>query len=655
MNRYRFRMTVSIVAMMLAALVSAAVVPASGLAGQSDATPDSTSPDGLFSSDGVTSGVLAKSETEGISVPEPRLILERLALSGDTEPRERTTAAPELLFVEEGIVSVEDDFGFASTAESGGQLAFNAGASYVLVNDESGDAVVLRLSLSAAGDAEDTEATPSVAGPISTPVANDANIDVLLDHEVENLPSGGSTLFIAEAAFAPGAESGEQSHTGPLGIVVQEGELSVLSPSGVVGQLDAGSGVVLPENAPLVASNDGETDATMLFAGVVETGESLVAEVTPEPTPTVAPTQMPVPTPAAEPTATAVPSPTPEPIPTPEPTVRPTTDEGTILQLGETWEANDATLTVSLDGSSSEGVCLIFAYQNDSNERVDFLASNGAIRVYDDQRNSWEANDSQLAALVESWIILEPGETTAYGISFGQPNGYEEYSANVFVAIEGIGEISSAKWGFTFNNGRVLTIPPDAVDPTSDEPSGSQSDDSSAGSAVQGIGPSGELDQLLPTEDEVPSGLVLLNTRSRALDEVAANYPDPAETEELFTSLGWDGNAIRSFGLPDGTTAAPDGINGIYASIHAFDSSDSAVAALDYSMDAQAAGTPLQEIAGPALGDYSRTLYGPMEYGNEVTLLVQEGNLFLRVSAASLEGDPTGVAQGLMELMLARS
>ena len=55
------------------------------------------------------------------------------------------------------------------------------------------------------------------------------------------------------------------------------------------------------------------------------------------------------------------------------------------------------------------------------------------------------------------------------------------------------------------------------------------------------------------------------------------------------------------------------------------------------------------------LGDYSRALYGQISYGNEITLLVQRGNLLIRLSAAQLEGDPTDVAVGIMQGILARA
>ena len=55
---------------------------------------------------------------------------------------------------------------------------------------------------------------------------------------------------------------------------MDEGTLSVLSPSGVKGQLSTGAGAVLPASAPLVASNDADTDAAVLFAGVVELGRT---------------------------------------------------------------------------------------------------------------------------------------------------------------------------------------------------------------------------------------------------------------------------------------------------------------------------------------------------------------------------------------------
>src|SRR3712207_7339868 len=51
----------------------------------------------------------------------------------------------------------------------------------------------------------------------------------------------------------------------------------------------------------------------------------------------------------------------------------------------------------------------------------------------------------------------------------------------------------------------------------------------------------------------------------------------------------------------------------------------------DYSLEVHAEATRLDEVDAPALGDYARALYGPLPYGNEITLYVQHGNVLIRL------------------------
>ena len=212
---------------------------------------------------------------------------------------------------------------------------------------------------------------------------------------------------------------------------------------------------------------------------------------------------------------------------------------------------------------------------------------------------------------------------------------------NVFIAISEFGAIIRPN-GASQESRPILTLPPDAIDPTQGGGSGTSSDQATTGSnAFAEV----DLDSLVPTTADVPMNLIHLDTHHRSLDEVAQNYTDAATTVDLFTSWGWVDNIACSYGMPDGVYPEPEQINGIYVSIHAFGSPDGARAALDFSLEQQAVGTPLREVASPGLGDYSRALYGTLDYGNEITFLVQKGNLLLRLSAASLAVDPPRLPQ----------
>jgi hypothetical protein len=264
---------------------------------------------------------------------------------------QHTAGSLELLAVQTGSLSIEDNFGFTSPAAAGDSLSLAAGTTYTLTNAGPEDATLLRASLSAGQEAPTSPSTPvgTPASPASmvqaTPVLASGATGTstrLIDLPVETLPSAESAFFLAEITFAPASESGEQSHAGPIALYVQTGTLAVQSPSGLAGQLQQGQAVALPESAPLVASNQGNDQAVAYVLGVVEAGDELMAEVTPAPlptptpsptpeptattvpTPTVEPTATPAPTPAPEPTATPVPTPTVPPTPTPTPTAAPT-------------------------------------------------------------------------------------------------------------------------------------------------------------------------------------------------------------------------------------------------------------------------------------------------------------------------------------------
>jgi quercetin dioxygenase-like cupin family protein len=636
----------------------------------------------LFEAEGVDAPILSSTTISAQDVAEPRFLLERLELHLDSTMPEHIATTTELLYVEAGTISITDNFGFTSTLTAGSPLSLVAGTEYSLSNDGVETVSLLRASLAPGQDAStgsesiaDTDVTASpVASPMATPITEDLTESAvespisgtsvtLIDLPTDAMPSGEGSFYLAQVSFDPGAESGEQTHSGPVALYIEAGTLIVQSPSGLSGQLQQGQAVILPEAAPLVASNQGNEQAVAYVLGMVEMGKSPMAVVTPapEPTPTLEPT--PEPTATTVPTPTAEPSPTPEPTPTPAPTAVPTptpipsTESGTILQLGETWRVEGATMTVSLSDQSSGGAGLTFSYTNLSDSRVDFLPSTGALRVYDDQRNSWEPHENGIEDLLNNRIILEPGETFEHKVHIWQPNGYDPYSSNTFVVVEGFGEIGYAKWGFTYNNGRVLTIPPDAVDPTDGGGSSAPSNDQASGEnppIVSTTAFSGDITSLLPGEADVPEHLVIVGEESRSLDEVAQNYTDPAETVSLFQSLGWQGNVTRAFNMPQGVAQPPGEVEGVYVSIHAFSSPENARAALDFSLTEQMAGTNLSEISISPMGDYSRALYGPVSYGMEITFLVQKGNLLLRLSASSRDSDPTVDGAAAMNAILAK-
>lgn len=158
---------------------------------------------------------------------------------------------------------------------------------------------------------------------------------------------------------------------------------------------------------------------------------------------------------------------------------------------------------------------------------------------------------------------------------------------------------------------------------------------------------------VLPTEEQVPEGLFMIQDGSRSLEDVTSGFSDPAAATARFTAWGWQRNLIRAFHTPAGAAPDPNAIDGIYVSVHEFGSPPAAAEALDYSLVVHAeAATTLDEVDAPPLGDDARALYGPLPYGNEITLYVQQGTLLIRLSASSPEGDPRAEAIALVRTML---
>lgn len=156
----------------------------------------------------------------------------------------------------------------------------------------------------------------------------------------------------------------------------------------------------------------------------------------------------------------------------------------------------------------------------------------------------------------------------------------------------------------------------------------------------------------LLTLAQVPEGMVIIEDRERGLDEIVANFSDPADARQRFAAWGWERNAIRAFHTPEGAPADPARIDGIYVSIHVFGAPEAAVEALAYSRDVHAGAAGLDQVSVPEIGDSSHGLYGRVAYGNEVTIYVQRDRRLIRLSASSPEGDPRNDAFALMRTML---
>ena len=679
-----------------------ALVPLFGEASSAIAQGNSGFPEDIVVSE------LASGELDSSATAPATLLLERVVLPARGEEESRKVGASELLYVEGGTLRLVDGLGLTSTVESGSGAHLRAGAIYSALNGGSDEVTFLRLSLTA----EVAKATP--APVMATPVADDGTVapavTPLAEFSLTEIPASPATLFLDRAAWEPGVDSGPYTQNGPIGMLVESGTLTISSPSGIDGELSEGNPVLLPAGQELRTRNNGEGDAVALLFGVIPADGGAIAAVPPTPTPS------PIPSPTSEPTETPLPSETPQPSPTPSPTTEPTPKPtstpaptptpppaaGSVLYEADTsgglerfdagpgWNTVDGMLVS--DGSAESVVYAPYEPGDQAdyaveaeiqfndpnpnpNNNIQFgiIARDngeGSIRaVYWDGRpnlNLWageSGNDlfsrhinDEIAAqefqLDSEWhkyrLEVDGNQIRLYVdgglVMFAQDNRYLEPGLAGLWVYENA-QINVRAFRIVMLGGEITGLDAEA-------------EEGAASSELDEVIESTDsLDatSLLPAVDEVPGELVETGRRTRTLVDVADNYTDAAETTRLFTEWGWQQNAVASFALPSGQEARSGQVNGVYVSIHQFSSADGARAALDFSLTEQAAGTSLQEVNVRPLGEYTRALYGPQDYGNETTLLTQQGGFLIRVSVAMLDGDPTAEAESTLEAILEQS
>jgi hypothetical protein len=157
---------------------------------------------------------------------------------------------------------------------------------------------------------------------------------------------------------------------------------------------------------------------------------------------------------------------------------------------------------------------------------------------------------------------------------------------------------------------------------------------------------------LVPSEDEVPSGFVMTDESKLDEEGVAATFSDPEEALAKLEGWGWRGHLRRDFGPAEEGGAGPNGVNFIVVSVHRFDSEDAANEALTYFSDSVIALQGLQPVEVEQLGDESIALAGNPDAANLVVLYIRTGPYLVRIGASSPEGDPTAVVVELAQTIL---
>jgi hypothetical protein len=144
---------------------------------------------------------------------------------------------------------------------------------------------------------------------------------------------------------------------------------------------------------------------------------------------------------------------------------------------------------------------------------------------------------------------------------------------------------------------------------------------------------------LLPTQEQVPAGLILSDEAERSKAEVIESLGGSDEAAQLLDDWGWSGNAYRDFVAPEGGEAPPSGTTLINVSVHRFADAESAANALVFFSDQVIFGQGLQEVEPPAIGKSARLLLG----APVAVLYVQDGPIMYRFggSSGSAEIDPS--------------
>jgi hypothetical protein len=146
----------------------------------------------------------------------------------------------------------------------------------------------------------------------------------------------------------------------------------------------------------------------------------------------------------------------------------------------------------------------------------------------------------------------------------------------------------------------------------------------------------------LPSQAEMPAGLILADEAERSKAEVLSALGGTEEAAQLLEDWGWSGNAYRDF-TADGISVPPGGSTFLNVSVHRFASSEAAANALVVFSDEVILSQGLQPVEAPAIGESARLLVGESDPAALAVLYAQQGPIMYRIggSAPLGTGDPT--------------
>src|SRR5215210_2106678 len=148
--------------------------------------------------------------------------------------------------------------------------------------------------------------------------------------------------------------------------------------------------------------------------------------------------------------------------------------------------------------------------------------------------------------------------------------------------------------------------------------------------------------ELLPSQDQVPAGLILVDEAERSKEEVIAALGGTEEAAQLLDDWGWSGNAFRDY-IADEDAPPQSGTTFLNVSVHRFGDPESAANALIVFSDKVIVDQGLQEVEPPAVGESARLLQGAPDGVPLSILYAQQGPIMYRIggSTNSPDSDPT--------------
>jgi quercetin dioxygenase-like cupin family protein len=177
---------------------------------------------------GIALTELASSRADRLPSAPARLQLARLTLEPRAGSVTRQAAGPILFYVVAGRVTLYVG-GQPTILAAGTSALVHLDNLYALVNDGEQPATLLRLAV-APMDAPDVPVAVVITPPprLQTPVAGPPTSSLLFRASITGHPSTSGRLFVACLVWdAPGGDSGNFRHPGPVGLRVLQGTVTV--------------------------------------------------------------------------------------------------------------------------------------------------------------------------------------------------------------------------------------------------------------------------------------------------------------------------------------------------------------------------------------------------------------------------------------------